>query len=115
MLAALTSTSLAYAATVGFYQAHRKRTTLEALKRKPSRMTLLRGLSWVLLLLATLVMARATGWELGIPLVLAILCAAGVLSLLCGEFVPRIHWPSGILALLTAALAGAGWLLGGGA
>ncbi len=100
MVPALFSIALIYAACVGFYQAHTRRTTLELLKNRPGPQRVLRWLCWAALAAAPALLASVTGWELAIPIALAVLCAGGIVSLLCGVFAPRWHAVSGLAVLV---------------
>lgn len=97
----MAAAGLLYAACVGLYQANSARTTIAALRQAHPRQGVVRALGWTILFIALWTLSTRTGWELAIPIWLAMLGAAGILNLLCAVYLPRIHPASGLLGLLT--------------
>ncbi|MEM9530257.1 MAG: hypothetical protein AAGA23_05020 [Pseudomonadota bacterium] len=103
-LAVTGASLLAYAACSGFFHAAPGRSAWSLTRDSARAGRVVRGLAWALLALAIAPLVPVVGWERAIPIWIAVLMGAGILSLLLAIFLPRPHLYSGAAALAAAAI-----------
>lgn len=102
-----------YLACFAFYHASKRRTAFDWVKGSLLREKMVRYVGWLAAIAGLAMLVAARGWELGIPLWLAVFVLAGVSSLLISGLWPRLHLPSAIASFLVLISTGA--LVVGGA
>lgn len=109
----ITATALLYIACFAFYHAGKRRTAFGWVKAKASREKIVRYGGWIVAFAGLMVLVQAHGWELGIPLWLAVFVVAGTSSLLISALWPKTHLPSAVASAALLLFSGSYLVLGG--
>ncbi|MEL6934321.1 MAG: DUF3325 family protein [Pseudomonadota bacterium] len=103
----IAATALLYIACFGFYHANKRRTAFDWIKATSTRRKVTRYSGWLIAFGALGLLVTQFGWELGIPLWLAVFVFAGVSSLLISALWPKTHIPSAIVSVALLIISGA--------
>lgn len=109
----ITATALLYLACFAFYHANQRRTAFEWVENSPIRGKAIRYGGWVVAIVGLAVLVAVHGWELGIPLWLAVFVFAGVTSLLISALSPKSHLPSAVASAVLLLFSGMYLVIGG--
>ncbi|MEO1044560.1 MAG: hypothetical protein AAFX04_03885 [Pseudomonadota bacterium] len=111
----LFATALLYIGCYAFYQAGKHRTTFPALKNSLAARRAVHAAGWAFAIAALMTLAEIYGWELGIPLWLAVFVVAGISGLLISALWPKLHFPSTVASAVIGLATGALLFMGGAA